>query len=443
MSSLAKSSIYTLLTQFPTQILGILSGVFITRMLGPEGRGLYAIFYADIALFSTILGFSINTAITHFKAKETFSEKTLLSVSVLFSLVTVFLSLGVLFIWLNLPFSDLLFPSEHLTLNYLILFILFITLGQINVVYSALFQGIKRFDVVNKVVLNNSIINIILFSSAFYLHYKEILLFSLDMILFLSAFVLLANSFQWHRHFSKHFKYSISMRLKWKKEIKPFFNFMGLGHLSNIINFLNYRLVLWIIAYYLDNAQIGIFTLGAGLSQLLNFISNPLAQVLMPFLSAENVKERKIMFLKFSRIHFTIVLLLGIFAAFVAVPFIPIVYGNEFKESGVVFYLILTGVIFSAQTKQLANFFISSDKISWNLYATIFGFVLTFGFNIWLVRDYGIYGAAIAQSITYLGIFAFVYFAFLKLNKSKFLNIFIMKYSDWAMLKQKFIHRKS
>ena len=54
-NGLSKSIQYTIFTQIPTQIFGIIAGIFITRLLGPEGRGVYAIFYADVALFSTLL----------------------------------------------------------------------------------------------------------------------------------------------------------------------------------------------------------------------------------------------------------------------------------------------------------------------------------------------------------------------------------------------------
>lgn len=430
MNGLSRSTLLTIFTQIPTQLFGIIAGVFITRMLGPEGRGLYAIFYADIALFSTFLGFSINSAITYFKAKQAFSEKTLLSVSVLFSIVTVLLSLIILLIWINLPFADLLFPSDHFSAAYILLFLAFIILGQVNSVYSALFQGARRFDVVNKVLLINSVFNLLIFGLTFILHYFDYAEVGLKEVLTIAAFILLINTFQWHRHFKKSFRYQLNLKIKWKNEIKPFFAFMGLGHLSNVINFLNYRLVLWIMAYYLETSQIGVFALGAGLARMINFISNPLAQVLMPFLSAENKKERLKMFGRFARLHFSVILVLGLIGVFLAVPLIPIVYGKEFEESGTVFYLILLGVLLSTQTKQIASFFISSNKLMINLLATMFGFILTFGFNIWFVRDYGIEGAAIAQTITYTGIFLFVYGAMLKFTHFKAKNIFLLNRGD-------------
>ncbi len=438
MSSLSKSAMYTFLTQIPTQLFGIIAGVFITRMLGPEGRGLYAIFYADVSLFTTVLGFSINTAITHFKAKDVFAETKLLSVSLLFSLITVLLSLIIVFVWMNMPFADLLFPVESITSGYILLFIIFIILEQVNTVYSSLFQGARRFDVVNKVLFFNSIFNLVLFGSAFVLHQYGIIEAQIEFVLIIAGLVLFMNALQWHRHFGKTFVYSFNLRLKWESEIKPFFSFMGLGHLSNIINFLNYRLVLWVMVYYLDNGQIGVFALGAGLAQMLNFISNPLNQVLMPFLSAEKEVNRLSLFKRFARVHFTVILFLGIVAMFLAGPLIPLIYGVEFEESATIFYFIFFGVLLSSQSRYIASYFISEDKLLLNLLATLFGFLLTFGFSILLVKNFGINGAAIAQTITYTGIFLFVYIAMLRFTKHKLLNIFIVTRSDIDYVRKKF-----
>ena len=438
MSSFSKSAIYTFLTQIPTQLFGIIVGVFITRMLGSEGRGLYAIFYADVSLFTTVLGFSINTAITHFKAKDVFSEKKLISVSLLFSFITVFLSLIILFIWLNLPFSHLLFPVESITPGYILLFIMFIVLEQVNTVYSSLFQGARRFDVVNKVLFFNSVFNLVLFGCVFVLHQYGIIDVGIEFVLTIAAIVLFMNGLQWHRHFGKTFVYSFNLRLKWESEIKPFFSFMGLGHLSLIINFFNYRLVLWVMVYYLDNAQIGVFALGAGLAQMLNFISNPLNQVLMPFLSAEKDGNRLSLFKRFARFHFTVILCLGIVAMFLAGPLIPLIYGIEFEKSATIFYLIFFGVLLSSQSRYIASYFISEDKLILNLLATLFGFLLTFGFSIVLVKNFGINGAAIAQTITYSGIFLFVYIAMLRFTKHKMLNIFILTRSDIDYIRNRF-----
>lgn len=442
MNSISKSASLTFLTQIPTQILGITSGIFITRMLGAEGKGLYAIFYADVSLFITLLGFSLATAIIQFTASKRMTEEKLLGITLLFSIVTVLLSVGLLFIWLSLPIADLLFPSSHITWQYILWFILFIITTQVNTVYSGFFQGVKRFDIVNRVSLINSILNIIIYGFAFILDYNEIWKIGLLDILMMALMVIAINTFQWHIHFKKTFKYSFNFNLKWKEDIKMFFQFMGLGHLSNIINFLNYRMVLWIIAFYLDNAQVGIFSLGAGLAQLLYFISTPLSQVLMPFLSAEGVEERKKMFVRFARIHFSVILVFAGISAVLAPVFIPLLYGAEFNDSIMAFELILLGIVFSCQTKIFASYFVAANRMDINLYATIIGFAATFIFNFTLIRMWGINGASVAQTITFFSIFTFVFLALVTFGKVGSINLFFINKDDIKYARSK-LKRKS
>jgi O-antigen/teichoic acid export membrane protein len=438
---LGRSIKYTIFTQIPTQLFGIIAGIFITRILGPEGRGVYAVFYADIALFSTLLSFSISTGIIHFFANKEFSLEKIVSIGLLFTLITVLLSIIALTLLLNLPIAAYLFPSDHLDFKYLLWFILYLSFNQINSLYSAIFQGAKRFSIVNKVLIINSVLNLLLFGMVFLLDYFGIHPIGIYEILLIGLLIITINIFQWHVHYRKHFSYKIDRSLKWKTDIKKFFYFSGLGHLSIIINFFNYRLVLWIVSYYLDNKELGIFALGAGLSQLLTFISTPLSQVLLPYLSAENAGERLKTFQQFSRIHFSILVVLGLLALLVFAPLIPFIYGQEFAPSTRVFQLILLGIIFSCHTKLLANYFISSNKIIYNFYATLLGFCASFIFNIILVKSHGINGAAVAQTITYATIFLVVFVAMLSFTGRNNWNVFFVTKKDIALVKSKLVKR--
>ena len=122
MKSISKSAIYTILTQIPAQIFGVIAGVFITRILGPEGRGVYALFFADISLLSTILGFSVGTAITFYIANKKIAREKTIGISLLFSLVTILLSFIVLLIWLNLPIAQVFIPEEHINVSFILIF---------------------------------------------------------------------------------------------------------------------------------------------------------------------------------------------------------------------------------------------------------------------------------------------------------------------------------
>jgi O-antigen/teichoic acid export membrane protein len=256
-------------------------------------------------------------------------------------------------------------------------------------------------------------------------------------ILVTATAILLLNTLQWHLSYRKIKEEKIELKVSWKHDVKPFLSFMGVGHLSNVINFFNYRLVLWIIALYLDNYQLGLFALAAGLTQLLGFISTPLAQVLMPYLSAEKGAERNKLFLGFSRLHFSLMLMMSIISALIAPLLIPILYGEAFKASTSAFMILLIGAVLSGQTRIFATLLIANNQLKYNLFATIFGFIITFIANFYLVEWYGINGAAWAQSITYAGIFLAVYIAILKFTSVKSLNLLLPDKSDISYARKK------
>lgn len=442
MSSTSKSALYTFLVQIPTQLFGIIAGIFITRMIGAEGRGLYAIFHADIGLFTTLLGFSISTTITYYIANKKLSEEKVLGITFLFSAITVVGSILILLFWINLPFADILFPSENITLPFVLLFILYIIMNQVNTVYSAYFQGVKKFNVINRVMLVNSIMNVGIYGLAFIVDYLELYSVGLYDILMIGLIIIILNCLQWHFHYSKEHKYLLTLKLKWKQDIKPFFTFMGLGHLSGIINFFNYRLVLWILVYYLDNEQVGYFSLAFGLTQMLTFISNPLSQVLFPVLCSEEPEKRQSTFVIFSRAHFTILLLMALVGMIIAPFLIPILYGNEFYQSTIPFQIIILPTLFSCQTRIFTTYLFAESRVATILWATITGFLCTVIFNFLLIKSFGIEGAAFASSISFIGIFLFIYLALLKIGTIPSKNLFILTPENVKNAKEQFKARR-
>jgi O-antigen/teichoic acid export membrane protein len=442
MSSTSKSAFYTFLVQIPTQIFGIIAGIFITRMIGAEGRGLYAIFHADLSLFTTLLGFSISTTITYYIANKKLTEEKVLGITFLFSLITIIGSILILLFWINLPFADLLFPEENLTLPFILLFVLYILMNQINTVYSAYFQGAKKFKVINRVMLVNSILNVLIYGIAFTLHYTEFYLIGLYDVLFIGLVIILINVMQWHYHYIKEHSYNYSFKLSWAQDVKPFFTFMGLGHLSGIINFFNYRLVLWILVYYLDNEQVGYFSLAFGLTQMLTFVSNPLAQVLFPVLCSEEQDKRHSTFVSFSRAHFSVLMLMSFVGLIIAPFLIPLLYGSEFYHSTIPFQIILIPTLFSCQTKIFTTYLFAEGRINTILWATVTGFLCTLAFNFILIKNFGIEGAAVSTSITFLGIFFFIYIALLIVGALPSKNLFILTPENINDAKKQFKARR-
>jgi O-antigen/teichoic acid export membrane protein len=332
MGSIQRNVTYSILVQVPTQIFGIIVGIFITRMLGPAGKGLYAIFYADVTLFVTLLDFSIINSIIYFSASKKTDHAKLMAISLIFIFITLISSLTVVLGWIQTPFARFLFSVENFTWQYVGFFLLFLIISHVNTIYPAFFKGAKNFKIVNRVLLLNSIFTLLLYAGAFILHLQQIISVGLNEVLIIGLIILFINTFFWHIYFRKHFKYAFDFKLKWEQDIKPFFRFMGFGHLATIIGFLNYRLVLYLLAYFLDEEEVGYFTIASGVGQMLYFITTPLSQVLMPYLSAETDTNRLNVFQRFARMHFALMTAMVLIAILILPYVIPLVYGSKFSK---------------------------------------------------------------------------------------------------------------
>lgn len=438
MKSISKSAIYTILTQIPAQIFGVIAGIFITRILGPEGRGIYALFFADISLLSTVLGFSVGTAITFYIANKKIAREKTIGISLLFSLVTILLSFIVLFIWLNLPISEIFIPKENSTGPFIIIFCCFLIINHIDILFASFFQGEKRFGIVNTVLLVNSFLNFGLYSILFLIHFFDVYTIGINEVLLVALTVMFLNFLHWNYHFRKHYSYSFSFKFNWNSDIKPFIRFMGLDHLANIVTFFNNRLVLWIIAFYLTNDHVGLFALAFGITQLLTMLSNPLSQVLFPFIWSDDAKKHLKTYALFCRAHFSILLVISVIGVFVTPYILTKVYGTDFSESIIPLQIMFIPSIFACQTKIFTGILFAENKVKLYLYSAIAGLIVALSMNFTLIPIYEIEGAAIASSLSFLTTFIVVYLTMAMNIKLPSNNLFILNSSDLKQIKRKY-----
>jgi O-antigen/teichoic acid export membrane protein len=425
MSSLENNGFYTVLVQIPTQILGVTAGIFITRMLGPEGRGEYALFMANVGLIYTILGFSISNPIIHFKASGRLSDSRLVSVTIVYTILTLILSLLIVYVLMERGYLPK--ASDKYFYGYYMYFMIFVCLQHFNNILSSMFRGAKSFALVNRVLLLNGLIQAAAFAFVFFIqNFRDNV--EIQSILKIIAVVSTINVIQWIVKINRVLS-AIELTIR-ADDIKRFSEYMGIGHASNIVSFLNGKLVLWVVALYLDNFDVGIFSLALGLTQLLSFISTPLSQVLLPHISSADGVEARRMFTLFARMNFTVLIIMGVLSAAFAGLVIPIVYGDEFKQSTIPFIILIVGAVFSGQVKIFATLLYSSGLVAYNLYTSLFGLMLAATLNIVLIKAYGVIGAAIAQSLAAIFTFAFIFAVACKKTSLSSLNLFLASKTD-------------
>lgn len=433
--NITQSTLLTILSQLPAHAFGILTGVFITRILGPEGRGLYSIFYANATLFSTVLGFSVINSIIFFTANRRITEQKLKTIVGILLFLTAIFSAIVLVIWLNSRYKNLFLPDFTPPFLLIILFFVTILIAQLNAAFTAYFQGLRHFRIVNKILILNGVYGCILFASMYFLHRYEYYVFDLVDIVFLSVIVLLINTVHWYVYYLKHGLVKWNFKLNWKEDFGIFFKFTGLNHLSHILLFFNHRLILWIIAFYLDNWELGVFSLGMGLAQLLYLFSNPLTLILESFLSSDKMENRGELFSRFSRIQFTSVFIVCIIAALISPFLVPFIYGNDFSYSVSILNIIMIGVIMSCQSGIMSSFFLANNQLKYNVISSSIGVLITIITAPLLIKEYQLMGAAFAQILTYLGIFIYLLIT-VRVKGGVDNNLFFITLSDIRFIKK-------
>lgn len=433
---LGKNLISSVLTQIPVFILGIVSGVFSTRILGEEAKGVFSLFQANYLLFLLIFSFGIQTGIVYFISSKKYTEQVVAGISLVIFLVSSGILLLLLFATYYLDVSSFYLPDNYDTIPYLIsLFVLFF-LSFFNSLLTSFFQARSKFNIINRISIINSVINATLFPILyFYLQEKQITVTEkFNYVLVATLILLLLNSIIWFYLYMKQIAIIPKFNTVIVNKIKEFIAYSFLIYIGMFVNFFNYRLDLWIVNYYLDEKPLSHYSLAANIVQIILYLSVTIASVILPKLSNSEVEKRLDIFVKVSRFGFSFFFLLVLIAFSTSFFIIPLMYGEEFTPTIIPFQILVVGILFSCITQLFSMLLVASNKNIFNIIACSVGLVFTVVFDIYLIPKFNINGAAIATLISYFVIFIITYIFVLSKTTIKTRNLLIPTKQDVAYL---------
>lgn len=433
---LGKNLISSILTQIPVFFLGIISGVFSTRILGEEAKGVFSLFQANYLLFLLIFSFGIQTSVVYFISSKKYSENLIAGIVTTIFIFCSLLLLILLVLSNYFNFSNLYLPENYVNIKYTFaLFLLFI-FSFINSLLTSFFQARSKFILINKISIFNSVLNTIFFSFMFF--YIQNLNISsqdkFDYVLASTLLLLIINSIVWVYFYITQ----ISILPIFSREIlvrlKEFLGYSILIYIGMFVNFFNYRLDLWIVNHYLDEKQLSHYSLAANINQIILYLSVTIASVVLPNLSNRDDEHRIRIFIQISRFSSIFFLLLVLIAATSSFIIIPFMYGEEFRNTVFPFQILSVGILFSCITQLFSIFLVSSNKNIFNIIACSVGLVFTILFDIYLIPKMNIIGASLATLISYFVIFLITYIFVLKKNNFNTYNLFIPTKDNWTTL---------
>ena len=176
------------------------------------------------------------------------------------------------------------------------------------------------------------------------------------------------------------------------------------SYLSNILSFLSYRLDLFLLNILIGPSAVGVYSIAVRLVEQLWMISQAVSIVIFPRLSAMNDDEElRAKFTAFmSRIVLWTTLVSAVLLAVLSRPLIALLFGLEFMAAYYALLVLLPGVVLFSCARVLANDLAARGRVGINL--ALAGLVITVNAiaNILLIPFYGIVGAAMATSLSYI-----------------------------------------
>lgn len=172
---------------------------------------------------------------------------------------------------------------------------------------------------------------------------------------------------------------------------------------ANVMQYLNYRLDLFIVAYFRDLREVGLYALATTLAQLIWLVSSSVATAVFSRVSAaaEPPQEAARRTATLARSVLAIQIALAFALALLAKPFLLTVYGPAFEPAATALWLLLPGAAAFGVVSVVAAHHAGIGRPGLNLTVSASSLVVTIGLDLALIPRLGINGAAIASTASY------------------------------------------
>ena len=395
-SSLLRAGAGTLAASILSVVIGLASSVIIARALGPSGKGSLAVATASADLAVFILGgasipIGITVVVSRGLASPVPALIALLGISVL---QTAAAFVGFLILQLNPSFTTLLAPVQSLAAVGGMAALVGVTCAGY---YSrSTLLGLQQFgavsirDVVGRIVGVAMIASVALGAQVSgRVLTPEVVVWALVAGGLLSVVLMLSGVARLH------------LERRGSRGLGDILRFARPVYGRNLIQFLNYKLDIFVVAAFIDMREVGLYALAVGLAQLLWILSNSLAVVLLPRVAAASPDRAASDTARLTRVT-TLVTTLGAFAmALVAGPLIGSVYGPMYTGATPFLYLLLPGIVAYGAVKVLESYIAGIGRPKVNLLIAVAALVATVALDLLLIPILGGRGAAIASSVSY------------------------------------------
>lgn len=427
MGAFTKNTAVTITARFLSLVLGIVTSVILTRLLGPEGKGVYTMATLLPALIVTFANLGIGPATVYHVAQGCYSRQVILGNNIVFALVigAVGVLIGLIMV---LFFDQSIFPG--VAQGYLFLALAIIPGNLLFAYLQNILLGAQRFKKYNLVAVLHALLLLAFIVIALWtlkigvmgaLAAGVLAWVLVDMILFLWVGKVVGG---------------ISLKFD-PTYLKKASSYGLQAHLGNILGFLNYRVDMFLVNGFLNPAAVGFYSVGVGLVEKLWLVSQAASTVLFPRVAAETDEERRKEFTPLvARTVLWITALGALVLVLLARWIVVLLYSEAFLPSVQPLQALLAGIVALSAARVLANDIAGRGRPMLNTYTSALTLATNIALNIAWIPRYGIAGAAWASTVSYSVLFLSALFFYCRLSGNSWTKVLLPQRGDWTLYRR-------
>ncbi len=213
-----------------------------------------------------------------------------------------------------------------------------------------------------------------------------------------------------------------------KQVIKEILAFGSWAQAANIFQLFNYRLSYYFIEHMISKAALGVYSTGVQLAEGVWIIPKSISMVQLSRISNEKRWDYAVkVTLVFSKVGVLVSMVIVGLILLLPSSFFVFVFGPEFSGVKSVIISLAVGIITLSFSILLSAFFSGMGKPVHSAIASGIGLIFTIILSLWLIPIYGIVGAGIAASCSYLSATIYQLTAFVLLTGVKAKDFLIRK----------------
>lgn len=367
--------------------------ILTARLWGAEGRGVVAMFVADIGLLAIVGSVFTGSSVSYFLKKMGGGR--------LFAMALCWLAI-------TSAVGAVLFNElGSLSVLPVCFFVISFFLGLLSFL-SSMFLGVNKIKHYNVLTVLQPLLLLLLLLLFYWFVDQSYVSYFYAWVVSVTLLTLVSLWFQ-RKELSQDFaEFNL-------KDVFLIFKFGFQTQLSEFLQFFNTRLSFYFLAYYAGNASLGVFSIGVALSESVLVVARSISMVqysrIVSEVSRKGDARREINKGVGYCVFFTITVL--IVANVLPADLFIWVFGEDFADVKRILLGLSPGILAGSVANIIGHYFSAIGSLRILVVKSVVGVAVTSVFSVWLIPMWMVYGAVVVNLVANIIVFLVLLFAYL------------------------------